>query len=219
MIDQNSFLKPAARLRMAACHYASGNVDRSTRALKDLLRDYPSDLEAMTTLAELYRREKHFDKAASVYDQWEKEQAEREYSWSFYFQRAIIYDRAGQWERARADFDKALKLEPDQPDVLNYLGYSLLDREIDVQLAIKHIHAAYKQLPQEAHIIDSMGWAHYRMGDTKKALDYLEEALNLVPHDPVINITLEMYTGIWGVSVKHAGSGNVRSNLNRKIRK
>ena len=107
--------------------------------------------------------------------------------WSIYFFRGISYERAGNWILAEADFRKALELNPKQPQVLNYLGYSLIERREQLNEALSMIEMALQVNPDSGHIVDSYAWCLYRLGDYKKAAKYMEKAVELEPSDPIVN--------------------------------
>ena len=107
--------------------------------------------------------------------------------WSLYYSRGIALERSGQWKRAEADLEHALELKPDQPLVLNYLGYSWIDRGENLDRGLKMIQKAVELRPEDGYIVDSLGWVHYRLGDYSSAVQYLEKAIELVPEDPTIN--------------------------------
>jgi Flp pilus assembly protein TadD len=107
--------------------------------------------------------------------------------WSLFYSRGIALERSGQWKRAEADLLYALELKPDQPLVLNYLGYSWIDRGENLERGLKMIEKAVELRPEDGYIVDSLGWAHYRLGDYASAVQYLEKAIELVPEDPTIN--------------------------------
>jgi Flp pilus assembly protein TadD len=97
-----------------------------------------------------------------------------------------MLERIHQWPRAEADMNRALELSPDQPYVLNFLGYSMAERNENLPLAQDMIQRAMKARPNDGAIIDSMGWVKLREGDTKAALRLLEKAAELEPEDPSI---------------------------------
>ena len=88
---------------------------------------------------------------------------------------------------AEADLKKALELSPDQPLVLNYLGYSWVDQGIHLEPALDMIEKAVAAAPNDGYIIDSLGWAYYRLGNMPAAVEHLERAVELRPDDPIIN--------------------------------
>lgn len=111
----------------------------------------------------------------------------REGDWSLYYSRGIAYDQMKDWPKAEADFQEALKLEPDQPMVLNYLGYSWIVRGEHMSRALDMIRQAVALRPRDGYIVDSLGWALYRLGRYHESVQELEQAVRLVPADPTIN--------------------------------
>jgi tetratricopeptide (TPR) repeat protein len=186
-VKDDSYLDREAQMRVAVNYYSLDKTKQAILHLQQLIRDYPHDGDSVRMLAEVYRREKQYQNAEDVLTRWLEQEKDSKPDYDIYYKRAIARERLGKWDAAEADLQKALEIEPDQPDVLNYLGYSLLDRGERTDEAVGYIKKAYEQLPGEAHIIDSMGWAEYRQGNYAEALVYLEEALDLVPQDPTIN--------------------------------
>ncbi len=107
--------------------------------------------------------------------------------WSLYYVRGIAYERSKQWDKAEADLKKALELSPEQPLVMNYLGYSWIDQGINLEEGMKLIRRAVELRPDDGYIVDSLGWAHYRLGKFEDAVRELERAVELRPQDPVMN--------------------------------
>jgi tetratricopeptide (TPR) repeat protein len=142
------------------------------------------DPRARRTLADMYRGAERFAEAEPIYTELI---AERPNEWRSYFSRGAARERLGRWPEAEADFQRALELSPDQPDVLNYLGYSWVDRGQHLQEGLAMIRRAAELRPMSGAIIDSLGWAYYRMGDYPQAADWLEAAVRLEPADPTLN--------------------------------
>jgi tetratricopeptide (TPR) repeat protein len=186
-IDQNSVFYQQGRIRIALNYHAAGQSDEAIALLETLIASEPENEEAVTLLGDMYRHAKAYAKSVTVFREAEKRAPEHDWSWQFYYQYGMALDRSGQWQAAEPKLQKALKLEPNQPDVLNYLGYSWLEHGVKLQEALVLIEQAYIQSTGEAHIIDSMGWAHYALGEYDLALELLERATNLAPHDPTIN--------------------------------
>ena len=107
--------------------------------------------------------------------------------WVLYYTRGISHERSDQWEAAEADFRMALELEPDQPLVLNYLGYSMVEQKRDLDEALAMIELAVKGQQDDGYITDSLGWVLYRMGRYEEAVPHMLRAVELVPDDAVIN--------------------------------
>ena len=140
-----------------------GSLQRSQRLYKESIKSYTGAIEAA-------KREKYTEAV-----------------WPILFLRGISFERSKNWDLAEADFISALELSPDQPQVLNYMGYSLLERKEKLDQAMRMILLAAEKAPDSYHIIDSLGWAYYRTGDFEQALLYLERAMELESTDPIVN--------------------------------
>jgi Flp pilus assembly protein TadD len=139
-------------------------------------------------LGNTLRGRKQYTECANAYGRGIATIAEPERShWTIYYFRGICYERSKQWEKAEADLKMALKLYPDQPYVLNYLGYSWIDQGVNLEEGMRMIRRAVEQRPEDGYIVDSLGWAYYRMGNYEEAMKHLERAVELRPDDPVIN--------------------------------
>ena len=104
-----------------------------------------------------------------------------------FYSRGIAYERAGNWQKAEADLQKALELAPGQPSVLNYLGYTWADMGRNLPEARAMIQSAAEQRKNDGAITDSLGWVLYRQGEIKAAVKTLERAVELEPEDPTIS--------------------------------
>lgn len=175
-------------LQLAYLYQSQGKQKKTLGKLDKLLEFHPNNLNIWLAKGDIYRSEEQFDNAVNAYTKAigtiENKMAEH---WPAFYSRAISYERAGNWQKAEADFLEALRLQPDQPDVLNYLGYSWLIQNRQLNQAKAMIEKAMRARPRDAHIIDSMGWALYRLGEYEKALVYLERAVNLSPLDATVN--------------------------------
>jgi tetratricopeptide (TPR) repeat protein len=179
----------SAQLRVAGNLDMLGHTHKAIALLEKLSAQYPKRAGAAMQLGDILRETKHFSAAVEAYDEAiARLQAEGlPARWTLYYSRGIALERSGQWKRAQADLLRALKLKPDQPLVLNYLGYTWIDRGEHLQRALKMIEKAVALRPEDGYIVDSLGWAHYRLGQYKEAVNYLEKAVELVPDDPTIN--------------------------------
>jgi tetratricopeptide (TPR) repeat protein len=179
----------SARLRRAVNLDALDRSDEAIAALKSLAAENTALVGAEIELGDILRDKKRFAEAVGAYDEGIRRSAaaglpER---WTLFYDRGIALERSGQWQRSEGDLLHALELKPDQPLVLNYLGYSWVDRGENLQRGLKMIEKAVELRPDDGYIVDSLGWAHYRMGDYAAAVQYLEKATELVPEDPTIN--------------------------------
>jgi tetratricopeptide (TPR) repeat protein len=177
-----------ARLRIAASHYALKQTDEATQLLTKMSAEHPTRFDVMQQLGNIFRGVERFAEAAKAYDEAIKRVGalDRRH-WQLLYSRGIAFERSGAWERAEADFLRALSFEAEQPYVLNYLGYSWVDRGINLDRAREMIERAVKLRPNDGHIVDSLGWALFRMGDFQGAVTHLERAVELQPNESVIN--------------------------------
>jgi tetratricopeptide (TPR) repeat protein len=178
----------AAQMQIIENAQSQARMGDALDRLQNLAREYPETSEIQAAIANLLRFDQKFAEAIAAYDKALQltNQKARE-SWSLFYGRGIAFERNKQWKQAEADFQSALQLYPDQPDVLNYLGYSWIDRGENFEEARRLIELAYSKSPDSGYITDSLGWAMYLMGDFKGAVTYLEKAVELQPGDPTLN--------------------------------
>jgi Flp pilus assembly protein TadD len=148
----------------------------------------PSSFEALVALGDVYRSSEKWDDAAEAYSKAAAliPKPDRR-DWGVYYAQGIALERAKKWQQAEAAFVRALELNPEQPLVMNYLGYTWIEQGVNLQKAKGMIEKAVELRPTDGFIIDSLGWAHFRMGDYENAVKYLEQAVLLEPGDPTIN--------------------------------
>ncbi|MEM7545431.1 MAG: tetratricopeptide repeat protein [Pseudomonadota bacterium] len=187
-IPATSALSRSAEIGRADSLRKMGEEEQATEALKSLTRREPDAIDAHIALGDLLRRAEKFEDGAKAYSAAIRlmEDAGRP-NWVLYYERGICYERSGEWDKAEADFFKALELQPDQPLVLNYLGYSWLEKGLNLDRALGMIEKAVQQRPDDGYIVDSLGWAHYLLENYPSAVRELEKAVELRPIDPVIN--------------------------------
>jgi tetratricopeptide (TPR) repeat protein len=188
LVARSSPLRRSADLQIALNLELLDHKDEAVQKLQAIIAADPKDIDALNALGNIYRARKDFANAAATYtkalDVIEKPDAGY---WSLYYFRGIAYERTKQWPKAEADFKKALELYPEQPMVLNYLGYSWVDQGMNLDEAFKMLKRAVEQRPTDGYIVDSLGWAYYRLGRYDEATRILEKAVELKPSDPVIN--------------------------------
>ena len=179
----------SARLRSAINLDTLERTDEAIAQLRTMAAEQSVSIGAEVQLGDLLRNKKRFAEAVAAYDEaiHRAEGAHLPERWSLFYDRGVALERSGHWQRAEADLQHALELKPDQPMVLNYLGYSWIDRGENLDRGLKMIEKAVELRPEDGYIVDSLGWAHYRMGDYAGAVQYLEKAIELVPQDPTIN--------------------------------
>ncbi|WP_424968197.1 tetratricopeptide repeat protein [Dinoroseobacter sp. S375] len=162
--------------------------DAAIEVLTQLVETHGSVARVHSALADAHRRMENFSEAAAAYDMAiEISEAQGEQDWVLYYARGIANERIGAWDAAEADLRLALELNPGQPMVLNYLGYSFVELGENMDEALDMIEQAVAARPDNGYITDSLGWVLYRMGDFDEAVPYMERAVALEPLDPIIN--------------------------------
>ena len=178
----------AAELGRARALRNAGRAEAAIEVLQQLTRRYPGRPSVHVALGDAFRRQKDYEAASRAYDRAIALYDDADgVSWSLYYRRGITFERTGRWDRAEADFRKALQLNPGQPQVLNYLGYSFVEMKRNLEEALAMIEQAVSASPNDGYITDSLGWALYRLGRYDEAVRHMERAVALRPVDPVIN--------------------------------
>lgn len=179
----------AAELGRAAALRRSGKEDAAIEVLEQLARSHGDLVSVQSALGDAFRQQDRFAEAVGAYDKAIAlvEDTNGTSSWFLLYARAISYERQGIWEQAEQDFRAALELNPGQPQVLNYLGYSLVEKQIKLDEALEMIERAVAASPDSGYIIDSLGWALYRLGRYDEAVPHMERAVELMAVDPVVN--------------------------------
>ena len=187
-VPLNSPLQRNAQIQLALNLDALEHTDDAKVRLEKLIAANPRDLEAIMALGNVLRGRKQFAECADVYSKGVDTIGKPEKSnWVIYYFRGICLERSKQWAKAEADLKKSLELYPDQPHVLNYLGYSWIDQGSNLDEGMRMIKRAVEQRADDGYIVDSLGWAHYRLGNMDEAVKQLERAVELKPEDPTIN--------------------------------
>jgi tetratricopeptide (TPR) repeat protein len=187
-VPKTSPLRRNADLQVALSLDAAGKPDLAIKRLKSLIAANPRDIDALTTLATINRTAKRYDEAAKLYTRAiDAITGDNPRNWLIYYFRGIAYERAQQWQKAEADFLKALEITPEEPQVLNYLGYSWIDRGLNLDRATDMIKKAVELRPNDGYIVDSLGWAYYKQDKFEEAVAQLERAIAIKADDATIN--------------------------------
>ena len=188
-IDPTNQAAGFARLKRAINLDETNETEAAIAEMKALAAERPDAFDALMTLGDVLRRHKRFPEAAEAYDQalTRAGGGTDARNWPLFYARGIALERSHQWPKAEKDLLEALRLKPDQPDVLNYLGYTWVDQGINVDKGRKLIERAVELRPNDGAIVDSLGWALYRVGDYPAAVKQLEHAVELKAEDPTIN--------------------------------
>lgn len=179
---------PQAQFGRVAALDALGETEAAFEALTALTREFADMPNAHVALADAFRREKDYPEAARHYDDaialFEAENASQ---WRVYFGRGISRSLSDDWDGAVEDFRKALTLSPNQPSVLNFLGYGFVERKENLDEALDMIKRAVAARPTDGYIRDSLGWVFFRLARYDEALEEMERAVELEPVEPVLN--------------------------------
>ncbi|MGR3494210.1 tetratricopeptide repeat protein [Citreimonas sp.] len=178
----------AAEIGRAEALRRKGDTDAAIAVL-DRLRESHDDMAVVhSTLADFYREQERYADATEAYTAaLDRTEEVGERQWFLFYARGIAHERQDMWEQAEADFRRALELNPEQPQVLNYLGYSLVEKQQKLDEALDMIERAVAARPDSGYIVDSLGWVLYRLGRYDEAVGHMERAAELMPVDPVVN--------------------------------
>ncbi|WP_424977850.1 tetratricopeptide repeat protein [Leisingera sp. S232] len=178
----------AAEMGRAEALRRAAKPDAAIEVLEKLARDFPGQPGVYISLGDLLRQEEDYAAAARAYDKaLDKTPEDSSSRWFLYYARGICHERLDQWPQAEADFRASLELDPNRPQVLNYLGYSLVEKSSKLDEALDMIERAVAARPDSGFIVDSLGWVLYRMGQFGEAVAHMERAVELMPVDPVVN--------------------------------
>ncbi len=188
LVSEKDPLRTTADIQTGLILETLGRSDESAAYLKRIVEEHPNNGDALSALGNLQRSHKQYADAIATYTRAIDEAVKAgKANWALYYFRGISYERDKQWPLAEADFKKALALSPDQPLVLNYLGYSWVDQGVNLDEAFVMLHKAVGFHPTDGYIVDSLGWANYKLGRYDEAVKELERAIDLKSSDPVIN--------------------------------
>jgi Flp pilus assembly protein TadD len=177
----------AARIKLAWTYQTAGDSETALRMASEMVKAAPGDRMAAVTLADLLRANERWAESAAVLDTIIPKDKPTADDWRLLYMRGIALERAGRPADAEKDLITAVSLRPEEPELLNYLGYMWIDRGVRLDEAQKMIEKALATNPRSGAMIDSLAWAYYRRGDYKTAVNKLEQAVELEPADPDVN--------------------------------
>lgn len=187
-VPEGNLLYQEAALGRTDVLRRSERFDEAIDELSTLADTYPETLRFRVALGDTLMQLDRFGDARAAYDQAIGEFSEDlPGQWATYFQRAIALTKLDEWPAAEADFRKALDLSPEQPNVLNYLGYTYVERRENLDEALNMIERAVAARPDSGYIVDSLGWVLFRLGRYDEAVEHMERAVELMPVDPILN--------------------------------
>ncbi len=186
-MPDTSVLRNNADIEIAVNLQRLDRKDDAQARLDAVIARDPGNYEALVTLGNIHRNNEDYAKAAEAYDRaialvgaFERDH------WRVFYYSGISWERQKIWDKAEVQFRRALELSPDEPLVLNYLGYSMIEKKIGLQEALAMVKKAVELRPNDGYIVDSLGWARYQLGDYEEAVSHLERAVELNPADPII---------------------------------
>ncbi len=217
-IGPSSPLHWQAKLRAAALDAQQGKFDEAVSRLRVLAAEKPDRIDAALTLADLLRGKERYADSVQAYDAViNRLRNTDERHWMVFFSRGIAFERLKMWPKAELDMKKALELSPEQPHVLNYLGYSWIDQGMHLDEGMKMLQRATELRPDDGAITDSVGWAFYRLGQYDKAVEWLERATEQKGDDATI--TEHLGDAYWHVGRRREARFQWERALNQKPEK
>ena len=187
-IPKGTALQASIDIRKAVNLNSMDRVDDAKAVLDALAAKHPKDIRSLEAVGNILRSRKRYREAIDYYTRvlalLPKEEKRH---WTYWYARGTSYERIKNWPKAEKDLLKAMELDPDQALILNYLGYSWVDQKVNLERGLKLIEKAVSLKPDDGYIVDSLGWAHFRLGNFDKAVKHLERAVELRPEDPVLN--------------------------------
>ncbi|AGT07361.1 tetratricopeptide repeat protein [Paracoccus aminophilus] len=181
-------MRPVAELSRIDALARADRPEDAEKAALALTAAHPELAQGWIALGDLLRQQEKFADAVPAYDKALDLLKDRgNAQWFPLYARGIALERSNQFDKAEADLRAALKIQPDSAPVLNYLGYSLVDRNIKLDEALKLIQRAVELSPNDGYILDSLAWAYYRLGRYQDAVAPMERAVSSMSEDPLVN--------------------------------
>jgi tetratricopeptide (TPR) repeat protein len=175
-----------ARTKLAWSYQTAGDKDQALAVARAASTADPKDPDSAINLADLLRADERYGESASILDKLLSDEGDHP-DWKLLYMRAVDFEETGRWADAERDLQRALAMRPDDPELLNFLGYSWIDRGEKLTQALAMVQKAVDLDPQSGAMIDSLGWGYFRLGDYGKAVEKLEAAVSLEPGDPDVN--------------------------------
>jgi len=162
--------------------YNSSYEDAENKILS-ILQNNHNNYSLKKILGDFYRYNKKYDLALSIYNQMIEEN--RGDVWNIYYMRGICFEQLGDWDLAEKDFLKSLEIKPDSPNVLNYLAYGWVEREMKLDRSLQMLEEAYEANPESFYIIDSLAWAHFKKNNLSEAARLMEMVIDIAPGEAI----------------------------------
>ena len=162
--------------------YNSSYEDAENKILS-ILQNNNNNYALKKILGDFYRYNKKYDLALSIYNQMIEEN--RGDIWNIFYMRGICFEQLGDWDLAEKDFLKSLEIKPDSPNVLNYLAYGWVEREMKLDRSLQMLEEAYEANPESFYIIDSLAWAHFKKNNLSEAARLMEMVIDIAPGEAI----------------------------------
>ncbi len=182
-VNQNNIFYLDAQNNLARHHLFNSPYEEAEIQIRSIVENNNNNYSLKRVLADFYRYNKKFDLALKIYDEMIKENQDD--LWNIYYMRGICYERKDNWELAEKDFLKSLELQPGTPNVLNYLAYGWVERDIKLDRSLKMLEEAYKANPDSFYIIDSLAWAHFKKNNLPEAARLMEKVIDIAPGEAI----------------------------------
>jgi len=227
-IPEESMFFKMAQLRLSQTLRQHDKPHAAIRVLERLQQRQPKNAEIFTRLGDIYRSQKNWDEAIFAYDRAiNLTDRDAKSDWTLYYSRGVALEQSGRWDMAETDFMKALKLAPNQPFIMNYLGYAWTEQGINLKKAEELIRKAVSLRPKDGYITDSLGWVLYQTSRFNEAVPILERAVRLRPNDATITDHLgDAYWKVqrrleatyqWKRAIKMHPDSELKEKIQRKL--
>ncbi len=189
-IQEDSSQYKRAQKLLADIYVDQNDMSEAVDTLENLYQE-TGDVEALVEVGHIYRYEEDYEQSVKIYSKVIKKiesskEGTAEY-WHVYYARGMAYERLKRFNDSEEDLLKALEYRPDHPYLLNYLGYSWVDQGRNLTKSLEMLKQAADAKSDDGYIIDSLGWAYYKMGEIELAISHLEDAVELLPYDATVN--------------------------------
>ena len=182
-VNENNIFYLDAQNNLARHYLFNSPYEEAEIQIRSIVENNNNNYSLKRVLADFYRYNKKFDLALKIYDEMIKENQDD--LWNIYYMRGICYERKDNWELAEKDFLKSLELQPGTPNVLNYLAYGWVERDIKLVRSLKMLEEAYKANPDSFYIIDSLAWAHFKKNNFPEAARLMEKVIDIAPGEAI----------------------------------
>ena len=182
-IDKESIYYLDAQNSLARHYLFNNTYEEAETKIKSLVENNNNNYSLKKTLGDFYRYNKKYDLALDVYDEMIKENQDD--LWNIFYMRGICYEQNDEWDLAEKDFLRSLEIKPGTPNVLNYLAYGWVERNIKLDRSLKMLEEAYKANPDSFYIIDSLAWAHFKKNNLSEAARLMEKVIDIAPGEAI----------------------------------